>query len=102
MDEQDLELITKLLDRDVELGEVLNFGIIISAVSSFRNSCQKLRDQATELDKKTRAIVGALNKMHSTPTQSSASRYFSIRAAFSPISTSESQYQLSLMRFGRC
>ncbi|KAF8511581.1 Translin [Gautieria morchelliformis] len=51
MDERDLALLTKLLDKDVELGE-------------------KLRDQGTELEKKTRAIVGLLNKIHSTPSQS--------------------------------
>ncbi|KAF8583113.1 Translin [Ramaria rubella] len=51
MDEQDLALLTSLLDKDVELSE-------------------KLRDQATELDKKTRAIVGLLNKIHSTPSHS--------------------------------
>ncbi|KAF8516824.1 Translin [Hysterangium stoloniferum] len=51
MDEQDLARLSQLLDKDVELGE-------------------KLRDQATELDKKTRVVGGVLSKIHSTPAQS--------------------------------
>ncbi|KII86871.1 hypothetical protein PLICRDRAFT_272511 [Plicaturopsis crispa FD-325 SS-3] len=51
MDPQDLELINGLLDYDVELRE-------------------KLREQITELDKKARTMVGILNKIHSTPSNS--------------------------------
>ncbi|KAF9464171.1 Translin [Collybia nuda] len=51
MDPQDLENINALLDRDVELRE-------------------KIKDQVTELDKKTRTMVGVLNKIHSTPSDS--------------------------------
>lgn len=32
---------------------------------------QQIKDQVTELDKKTRTMVGLLNKIHSTPSGSS-------------------------------
>lgn len=73
MDEGDLALLTKLLDKDVELGEVVD----LTDSFFFRTEecvfLQKLRDQGTEFEKKTRAIVGLLNKIHSTPSHSSAS-----------------------------
>ncbi|KAK7056795.1 Protein phosphatase 2C 2 [Paramarasmius palmivorus] len=47
MDPQDLENLNKMLDNDSELRE-------------------KIRDQITELDKKTRSMAGTLNKIHST------------------------------------
>ncbi|KAF9013412.1 Translin [Cyathus striatus] len=49
MDPRDLEAINSLLDRDVELRE-------------------KIKDQVTELDKRTRQMIGLLNKVHSTPS----------------------------------
>ncbi|TRM60655.1 Translin [Schizophyllum amplum] len=49
MDAKDLDNINALLDQDVELRE-------------------KIKDQVTELDKKTRTMTGLLNKIHSTPT----------------------------------
>ncbi|KZT12025.1 Translin [Laetiporus sulphureus 93-53] len=49
MDPQNLEYINKLLDRDAKLRE-------------------KIKDQVTEFDKKTRTLSGMLNKIHSTPT----------------------------------
>ncbi|PCH40129.1 Translin [Wolfiporia cocos MD-104 SS10] len=49
MDLQNLEYINRLLDKDVDLRE-------------------KIKDQVTELDKKTRTLSGMLNKIHSTPT----------------------------------
>ncbi|KIJ54641.1 hypothetical protein M422DRAFT_774905 [Sphaerobolus stellatus SS14] len=60
MDEQDLALLTKLLDKDVETGE-------------------KLRDQTAELDKRTRAIQGVLSKIHSTVSDSIPSIVDSVR-----------------------
>ncbi|EDR13716.1 uncharacterized protein LACBIDRAFT_308999 [Laccaria bicolor S238N-H82] len=48
MDPQDLETLNVLLDRDVELRE-------------------NIKDQVNEIDKKTRTMVGLLNKIHSTP-----------------------------------
>ncbi|KIK03351.1 hypothetical protein K443DRAFT_676835 [Laccaria amethystina LaAM-08-1] len=48
MDPQDLETLNVLLDRDVELRE-------------------NIKDQVNEFDKKTRTMVGLLNKIHSTP-----------------------------------
>ncbi|KAL1715363.1 Translin [Schizophyllum commune] len=49
MDTRDLENINALLDQDVELRE-------------------KIKEQVTELDKKTRTMTGLLNKIHSTPS----------------------------------
>ncbi|EPQ54488.1 Translin [Gloeophyllum trabeum ATCC 11539] len=48
MDPQDLEFINDSLDRDVELRE-------------------KIKEEVGELDRKTRSMVGLLNKIHSTP-----------------------------------
>ncbi|KAG5645473.1 hypothetical protein DXG03_006018 [Asterophora parasitica] len=58
MDPQDLEKINLLLDGDVELRE-------------------KIKEQVAELDKKTRTMVGTLNKIHSThPESSEATPFF--------------------------
>ncbi|GLB38539.1 putative translin [Lyophyllum shimeji] len=51
MDPHDLENINVLLEREVELRE-------------------KIRDQVADLDKKTRTMIGMLNKIHSTRTES--------------------------------
>ncbi|KAF8635897.1 hypothetical protein AX15_000076 [Amanita polypyramis BW_CC] len=51
MDPQDLENISALLDREIELRE-------------------KIKEQVLELDKKARTMVGLLNKIHSTPSES--------------------------------
>jgi hypothetical protein len=70
MDPEDLENINVLLDRDVELREV-----IPKRCTPWQGSLsillQKIKDQVTELDKKTRTMVGMLNKIHSTPSSSS-------------------------------
>ncbi|TFY66728.1 hypothetical protein EVG20_g4364 [Dentipellis fragilis] len=49
MDPQDLDLINGLLDSDAELRE-------------------KLKEHINDFDKKTRTMVGMLNKVHSTPS----------------------------------
>ncbi|GBE84924.1 Translin-1 [Sparassis crispa] len=49
MDPGNLEYINQLLDKDVELRE-------------------KIKDQVTEFDKKTRTLCGMLNKIHATPS----------------------------------
>ncbi|PPQ89650.1 hypothetical protein CVT25_013837 [Psilocybe cyanescens] len=48
MESSELERINYLLDRDVDIRE-------------------KIKEQVNELDKKTRVMVGLLNKIHSTP-----------------------------------
>ncbi|KAH8104551.1 Translin [Cristinia sonorae] len=48
MDAENVERINQLLDQDVELRE-------------------KIKDQVTEFDKKTRTMTGLLNRIHSTP-----------------------------------
>jgi hypothetical protein len=42
-----------------------------SSGNSYLIVLQKIKDQVTELDKKTRTMVGLLNKIHSTPSKSS-------------------------------
>ncbi|KAK2465189.1 hypothetical protein APHAL10511_002543 [Amanita phalloides] len=51
MDQQNLENISGLLDREIALRE-------------------KIKEQVLELDKKARTMVGLLNKIHSTPSES--------------------------------
>lgn len=51
MNQDDLEYITSLLEKDVVMTE-------------------KLRDLSSELDRKTRMVVSVLNKIHSLPAQS--------------------------------
>ncbi|KAG2151415.1 Translin [Suillus clintonianus] len=51
MDSGDVERLNELLEQDVELRE-------------------KIKEQVTDLDKKTRNMVGVLNKIHSTPSES--------------------------------
>ncbi|KAG2057722.1 Translin [Suillus hirtellus] len=51
MDSCDVERLNELLEQDVELRE-------------------KIKEQVTDLDKKTRNMVGVLNKIHSTPPES--------------------------------
>lgn len=36
---------------------------------------QKIKDEVTEFDKKTRTMLGLLNKIHSTPTAQSMSQF---------------------------
>ncbi|KAF9242608.1 Translin [Melanogaster broomeanus] len=49
MDTQDVNYLNELLEQDIALRE-------------------KIKDQVTDLDKKTRIMVGILNKIHSTPS----------------------------------
>jgi hypothetical protein len=70
MDPEDLNHINQLLDHDVELREVLHAPSKLSSNLCLTVS-QKIKDQVTELDKKTRTMVGLLNKIHSTPSKSS-------------------------------
>ncbi|KZP33607.1 Translin, partial [Athelia psychrophila] len=60
MDASELDHINQLLDYDVELRE-------------------KIKDQVTELDKKTRTMAGLLNKVHSTPLESIPALVDSVR-----------------------
>jgi len=58
MDPQDFENINGMLDRETQLRE-------------------KIKEQVLELDKKTRTTIGLLNKIHSTPHESSLYKYMS-------------------------
>jgi len=60
MDGPELDRINALLDRDVELRE-------------------KIKEQVNELDKKTRTMIGVLNKIHSTPPEAMPALLDSVR-----------------------
>ncbi|KAF9534474.1 translin [Crepidotus variabilis] len=60
MNAESLEKLNALLDKDVDIRE-------------------KIKDQVTELDKKTRTMVGLLNKIHSTPADNLPALLDSIR-----------------------
>ncbi|KIM43331.1 hypothetical protein M413DRAFT_18387 [Hebeloma cylindrosporum] len=60
MDSNELEKINNLLDRDVELRE-------------------KIKEQVNEMDKKTRTIIGILNRIHSTPLDAMPALLDSVR-----------------------
>ncbi|KDR82677.1 hypothetical protein GALMADRAFT_238164 [Galerina marginata CBS 339.88] len=60
MDGPELDRINALLDRDVDLRE-------------------KIKEQVNELDKKTRTMVGVLNKIHSTPPEGMSALLDSVR-----------------------
>ncbi|KAH7928400.1 Translin [Leucogyrophana mollusca] len=60
MDPQDLDRLNELLEQDVEIRE-------------------KIKEQVAELDKKTRNMAGVLNRIHSTPTESSQVTWLSCR-----------------------
>jgi len=62
MDPVELERINAVLDRDVELRE-------------------KIKEQVSELDKKTRTIVGILNKIHSTRPETMPTLLDSVKPA---------------------
>jgi hypothetical protein len=71
MDAQVLTHINTLLDRDVDLREVSLERLELMPDFLESPSAQKLKEQVTELDKKTRTMAGVLNKIHSTPSDSS-------------------------------
>ncbi|KAI0320192.1 translin [Amylostereum chailletii] len=61
MDPQHLEHISHILDTDAELRE-------------------KIKEQVSDFDKKTRSMAGTLNKIHSTPTTEIPNLVQSVRA----------------------
>lgn len=71
MDSQELQKLNALLDREVDLREV-NF-LVLNTVTPLLNIPQSIKEQVNELDKKTRIMVGLLNKIHSTPLDASQS-----------------------------
>ena len=75
MDSQELQKLNALLDREVELREVnsLVLNIEKSPVYPFSNLLQSIKEQVNGLDKKTRTMIGLLNKVHSTPSAASQS-----------------------------
>ena len=65
MDAQNLELIKNMLEQDFELLEVL--ALIGSLLGSLTVNFTLENPRTGELDKRTRAMLGTLNKIHSTP-----------------------------------
>lgn len=58
---------------------------------------QKIKDQVAELDKKTRTIVGLINKVHSTPPESREA----LSALFPDTDVPSAQFLLSLTPHGQ-
>ena len=75
MDSQELQKLNALLDREVELREVnsLVLNKASALLSLLINLLQSIKEQVNELDKKTRTMIGLLNKIHSTPSAASQS-----------------------------
>jgi hypothetical protein len=76
MDSQELEKLNALLDREVELREVNSLVLNKASALPFFlliNLLQSIKEQVNELDKKTRTMIGLLNKIHSTPSAASQS-----------------------------
>jgi len=76
MDAQDLEKLNDMLDNESDLREVNTVLWLSSSVKIDEAMLlQKIRDKINDLDKKTRTMVGILNKIHSTRTESSNARH---------------------------
>lgn len=77
MDTHNINYLNELLEQDVELREVsLPFDPQMRYTAGRLHTHlidQKIKEQVTDLDKKTRNMVGILNKIHSTPSESSQS-----------------------------
>jgi hypothetical protein len=71
MDSQELQKLNALLDREVELREVNS--LVLNVINPWFTLLQRIKEQVNELDKKTRTIIGLLNKVHSTPSAASQS-----------------------------
>ncbi|KAF5369585.1 hypothetical protein D9758_002681 [Tetrapyrgos nigripes] len=88
MDPQDLEKLNDMLDNESELREVntpiKNRFSLPGSLSPSVWSKFKVRDKINDLDKKTRTMVGTLNKIHSTRLESIPTLVDSVR----PILTS--------------
>jgi hypothetical protein len=71
MDSQELLKLNALLDREVELREVNS--LVLNVIKPPVYPFQSIKEQVNELDKKTRTMIGLLNKIHSTPSAGSQS-----------------------------
>jgi len=76
MDSQELQKLNALLDREVEIRE-------------------SIKEQVNELDKKTRTMIGLLNKVHSTPSAARPALLISVQPVL--LSCQENTLRLSLI-----
>ena len=76
MDKANLERINAILDAEIQQKEVHSF-LLSSFQSEYEyaeNSGQKIKDVVSEFEKKTRSIVGSLNKIHGTSLETRKSK----------------------------
>jgi hypothetical protein len=66
MDPAELEEISAALENDAVLREVRLCSSSRHPMNDLTPPVQKLRDQSSELEKKTRTMMGILNKLHFT------------------------------------
>lgn len=66
MDPTELEEISAALEHDATLREVYLCSSSRRLMSELTPPAQKLRDQSSELEKKTRMMMGILNRIHFT------------------------------------
>ena len=71
MDKANLERINAILDAEIQQKEVHSFQY---GYEYAENSGQKIKDVVSEFEKKTRSIVGSLNKIHGTSLETRKSK----------------------------
>ncbi len=73
MDPAELEEISAALEHDSALREVCLCSSSRHLMSKLTLLAQKLRDQSSELEKKTRMMMGILNRIHFTKQENGQS-----------------------------
>lgn len=73
MDPAELEEISAALEHDAVLREVCLCSSSRHLMSTLTLLAQKLRDQSSELEKKTRMMMGILNRIHFTKQENGQS-----------------------------
>ncbi len=72
MDQQNVEKINSILDAELEIREVYTPAVQVWDTVTRTPLCtQKIKEQVTEFDKKTRTLTGILNRIHSTRSDQS-------------------------------
>ncbi len=74
MDSTDLEHLNALLDNEIDLKRCRR-NTLFEYVFSLK--IQKIKDLVSDFDKRTRRVQGALNKIHSTPSEDGTLVYIS-------------------------
>ena len=73
MDPAELDEISAALEHDATLREVCLHSSSSHLMSKLTLPAQKLRDQSSELEKKTRTMMGILNRIHFTKQENGQS-----------------------------